>query len=393
MPTSSGSRATTRPARSSTSAAATRGGGCSTRRSWSSSRARSPPSYAGSSTATPSRSAATSSSSARARVDGRPDHMVRAPAADGGAQRTVPRPSRRGHAVRRRLGRRARARRARRAERFTDGMLNQIATGQALYRQGEIHRLQGGRTRRSGCSATPTTTATTPSPGWRWCGSPRDGPTSLPRCCVAPSPSTRASSSARPCSRRTSTVMLAIDDADTAAAAARQLQEIADRQAATCSARSPPRPRRPSCSPRATTPAALTRCPPGRAGAGRPWRRRTTRPGPGSWSAARCTHLGDEESAAMELAGGPHGVRDSRRRARRRERRRADRAARRTRTACRRASWRCCATWPRRQQPGDRRRPRDQRAHRGPARPEHLRQARRGLADRGGAYAFEHHLV
>ena len=114
-------------------------------------------------------------------------------------------------------------------------------------------------------------------------------------------------------------------------------------------------------------------------------RRRTRRRARACWWAWPAPRSGDEDTAASELDGGPRG-RSPRlgRGAGRRPRRRA-RPARRPATA-RADAARAGGAAPgrrRQEQPRDRRRARHQRAHRRPAPAEHLRQARRVVADRG----------
>ena len=89
--------------------------------------------------------------------------MVRMAARDGRPHGTVPGPSGRDHAASRCVeDALEEARRA--AERFTQGVLNQLARGKALYRQAEVHRLRGDfgaaedfyrRASRCGCEPQP----------------------------------------------------------------------------------------------------------------------------------------------------------------------------------------------------------------------------------------------
>ena len=116
-------------------------------------------------------------------------------------------------------------------DRFPDGMLNQIATGQALYRQGEIHRLQGRSEEAERLFRDANDHGYEPQPGLalvRLAEGRTDVAASMLRRAVAEHPRELERAALLPAYV---TVMLAIGDPDTASAAARQLQEIADRQA------------------------------------------------------------------------------------------------------------------------------------------------------------------
>ncbi len=230
-------------------------------------------------------------------------------------------------------------------ERFTDGMLNQIATGQALYRQGEIHRLQGGAEEAERLFREANDHGYDPQPGLalvRLAQGRTDVAASMLRRAVAEHPRELERAALLPAYV---TVMLAIGDADTAAAASRQLQEIADRQSSDLLAALAAEAEAAVLLGRRGPPGGPDGCPPGSAVLAVPVRAVRPRPGPGSWSAARCTTWATRSRrrwswqaarTAFETLGAATDVAglDA-----------LDRAARQTPTACRRASWRCCATW------------------------------------------------
>ena len=113
--------------------------------------------------------------------------------------------------------------------------------------------------------------------------------------------------------------------------------------------------------------------------------RPTRPPARASLVALACRELGDDDTATLELEGARAGFDQSWGRAGPGSRRRArpHRCRGATRTASPIASSRCCATSPRGDQQGDRRRARAQRAHGGPPREQHLHEAGRLLAGRG----------
>jgi len=116
-------------------------------------------------------------------------------------------------------------------ERFTQGVLNEFAGGGALYRQGEIHRLQARLSEAEEAFREANQAGFDPQPGLallRFAQGRTDVAGSMLRRAVAEHVRELDRAALLPAYVE---VMLALDDADAAAAAARQLQEIADRQA------------------------------------------------------------------------------------------------------------------------------------------------------------------
>ena len=186
-------------------------------------------------------------------------------------------------------------------ERFPDGMLNQIATGQALYRQGEIHRLQGGAEEAERLFREANDHGYDPQPGLalvRLAQGRTDVAASMLRRAVAEHPRELERAALLPAYV---TVMLAIDDADTAAAASRQLQEIADRQSSDLLAALATEAEAAVLLTVGDHPAALTAA----RRAAQTWQSLSA---PYDLARARVLvgralhHLGDEESSSMELA-------------------------------------------------------------------------------------------
>jgi len=185
-------------------------------------------------------------------------------------------------------------------ERFTRGVLNQIAGGQALYRQGEIHRLQGRLSEAQDVFREANQAGFDPQPGLalvRFAQGRTDVAASMLRRAVAEHVRELDRAALLPAYVE---VMLGIDDPDAAAAAARQLQDIADRQASDLLAAQAAQARAAVMLANRDGPEALTAA--RRAGHG--WQALAA-----PYDAARARvlvaralrSLGDEESAQMEL--------------------------------------------------------------------------------------------
>ena len=115
-------------------------------------------------------------------------------------------------------------------ERFSEGVLNQIAGGQALYRQGEIHRLQGQLAEAEQLFREANHLGFDPQPGLalvRLAARNAAAAAAMLRRAVAEHPRELERAALLPAYV---SVMLAVGDADAGAAAGRQLREIADRQ-------------------------------------------------------------------------------------------------------------------------------------------------------------------
>jgi DNA-binding NarL/FixJ family response regulator len=116
------------------------------------------------------------------------------------------------------------------AERFTEGVLNQIACGAALYRQGEIHRLRGEPDAAESAYREATRYGSEPQPGLallRMAQGNRDAAAAGIRRAVGEttSPLKRAALLSAYVE-----IMLDAEDVETARSACRQLEEIAQRQ-------------------------------------------------------------------------------------------------------------------------------------------------------------------
>jgi DNA-binding CsgD family transcriptional regulator len=116
------------------------------------------------------------------------------------------------------------------AERFTEGVLNQIACGAALYRQGEIHRLRGEPDAAEAAYREATRYGSEPQPGLallRMAQGNRDAAAAGIRRAVGEttSPLKRAALLSAYVE-----IMLDAEDVETARSACRQLEEIAQRQ-------------------------------------------------------------------------------------------------------------------------------------------------------------------
>jgi DNA-binding CsgD family transcriptional regulator len=119
---------------------------------------------------------------------------------------------------------------SRAAERFTRGVLNQLASGKALYRQGEIHRLRGELAAAEAAYRAASRNGCEPQPGLallRLAQGKRDAAAAAIRRAVgeATEPLTRAA--LLPAYVE---IMLESGDVETARSASRQLDEIAERQ-------------------------------------------------------------------------------------------------------------------------------------------------------------------
>ena len=275
--------------------------------------------------------------------------------------------------------------RGRRARERCELAHNPALAAQALYRQGELHRLRGERRRRGGYRAARDgglRAAAGPLAAAAGAGRRRGRPARRSGACSARPTRPRARRPASPL-RRDHARRGEVD------AAARRLRRArGDRRASTPATCSPRRPRPPAARsswPPATRGPRSSRC----AAACLAWRElrgavrggaraaccsarvrarsaTTTRP-TAELARAREAFAGLGAAPDVErvdaLRGGRPGAGDAR--------------------PDRRASCRCCGSWPRAEQPRDRVRARDQRAHRRPPPAEHLRQARRLVADRG----------
>jgi DNA-binding NarL/FixJ family response regulator len=116
------------------------------------------------------------------------------------------------------------------AERFTDGVLNQLAYGKALYRQGEIHRLRGDLEAAEACYREAHRWGSEPQPGLallRLAQGRRDAAVAAIRRAVGESAEPLKRAALLPAYVE---IMLQANDIESAGSASRRLEELARRQ-------------------------------------------------------------------------------------------------------------------------------------------------------------------
>ena len=116
------------------------------------------------------------------------------------------------------------------AERFTSGVLNQLAVGKALYRQGEIHRLRGALGAAEAAYREASRCGCEPQPGFallRLAQGERDAAAAAIRRAVDETTEPLKRAALLPAYVE---IMLAAREVEAARSASRQLEEIADRQ-------------------------------------------------------------------------------------------------------------------------------------------------------------------
>ena len=119
---------------------------------------------------------------------------------------------------------------SRAAERFTRGVLNQLASGQALYRQGEIHRLRGEFGAAQAAYREASRSGYEPQPGLallRLAQGKQEAATAAIRRAVGEATESLKRAALLPAYVE---IMLESGDVETARSASRQLDEIAERQ-------------------------------------------------------------------------------------------------------------------------------------------------------------------
>ena len=155
-----------------------------------------------------------------------------AAARDGGPQRALPGASRPDHDSLRGAWQDALDELRRLGERFTEGVLNQLAVGHAAYQQGEVHRLRGEARRGRGClprgePVRPRAAAGAGAAcGWR--RAKADAAAAAIRRAVGETTQPLKRAALLPAYVE---IMLAAGDVEAARSACRELDEIAERQA------------------------------------------------------------------------------------------------------------------------------------------------------------------
>ena len=179
--------------------------------------------------------------------------------------------------------------------------MNLAATGQALYQQGEVHRLQGGFEQAEAAYRDASGYGREPQPGLallRLAQRDPEAAAGMSRRAVGEAVDQPARASVLPAHVE---IMLAVDDLDEARRAAEELDEIAARrQASDARGDRGLRARVRSSSPKATL-RPHSRRSVTRVGRGRSSTRRTRSRGRASLIGLACERLGDQESAELEL--------------------------------------------------------------------------------------------